>query len=70
MFINNNLYFIQSLLSYIYYFTLEMTFLQYKKENQYIEPDGQSSLVFFGGEPLLLYDKIIVPLTEYINKNY
>ena len=44
--------------------------LQYKKEKQYIEPESQSSLVFFGGEPLLLYDKIIVPLTEYINKNY
>lgn len=31
---------------------------------------GQASINFFGGEPLLMWDKIIVPLTRYIRKRY
>lgn len=32
--------------------------------------DGQASLNFFGGEPLLMWDEIIVPLTLYIRERY
>ena len=32
--------------------------------------DGRASINFFGGEPLLMWDEIIVPLTEYIRGKY
>lgn len=31
---------------------------------------GHASINFFGGEPMLMWDKIIVPLTHYIRKKY
>lgn len=34
------------------------------------ESGTSPSIVFFGGEPLLMYDKIIKPLTEYIRAEY
>lgn len=32
--------------------------------------DGVPSINFFGGEPLLMWDAIIVPLTEYVRDRY
>lgn len=31
---------------------------------------GQVSINFFGGEPMLMWDEIIVPLTRYVRKKY
>ncbi len=31
---------------------------------------GQASINFFGGEPMLMWDEIIVPLTEYVREKY
>lgn len=44
--------------------------LQIKKELGYCGQEEQCSLNFFGGEPTLMWDSIIVPLTRYIKENY
>lgn len=44
--------------------------LQIKKELNYIPQDEMGSINFFGGEPTLMWDSIIVPLTKYIKTNY
>lgn len=44
--------------------------LNYKKEKKYVSENTKCSLNFFGGEPMLLYDKVIVPLVEYVESTY
>jgi uncharacterized protein len=44
--------------------------LQKKIEMGVNKEDDKCSLTFFGGEPMLMYDKIIVPLVEYIENSY
>lgn len=44
--------------------------LNKKKELNIIPPEGRSRVQFFGGEPLLCYNSIIVPLVEYCNNKY
>lgn len=44
--------------------------LRIKKEKNYIPKEEQSLITFFGGEPFLLWDEIIVPLVEYTEKKY
>lgn len=43
--------------------------LRIKKEKNYQAQD-QVHITFFGGEPMLLWDEIIVPLVEYAYKTY
>lgn len=35
-----------------------------------VDPTEKSSITFFGGEPVLMWDQIIVPLTLYIEETY
>ena len=44
--------------------------LQKKKEMGIIPPKGHSRIQFFGGEPTLCYDTIIVPVVEYCKEKY
>lgn len=44
--------------------------LQKKKELGYCSSTEMASINFFGGEPTLLWDQIIVPLTNYIKEKY
>lgn len=44
--------------------------LQIKIEKGYCSPDEKCQITFFGGEPMLLYDKIIVPLVLYCEEKY
>ena len=44
--------------------------LQKKRELGYCEKNDMGSVNFFGGEPTLMWDQIIVPITKYIKKNY
>lgn len=44
--------------------------LQIKKEKGYAQKDDKCTIVFFGGEPMLLYDEIIVPLVTYCKEKY
>ena len=44
--------------------------LQWKKENGYCNKYAQAGLTFFGGEPMLCYDSIIVPLVTYAEEQY
>ena len=44
--------------------------LQIKKERGWAKNDDKCSVNFFGGEPMLLYEKLIQPLTQYIDENY
>lgn len=44
--------------------------LHIKKEKGFIEKDTKSFINFFGGEPTLLWDEIIVPLTLYMEEKY
>ena len=37
-----------------------------KKENNWLFADEKILITFFGGEPTLLFDSIIVPIIEYI----
>ena len=40
-----------------------------EKRNKKFNKNEQGKINFFGGEPMLLYDEIIVPLTNYIKDN-
>lgn len=44
--------------------------LQIKKEKGYCPENEKCSITFFGGEPMLMYDSIIVPLVNYCNTKY
>lgn len=44
--------------------------LRIKKEKGYIPKYAKTSITFFGGEPTLLWDEIIVPLVNYSEKKY
>lgn len=44
--------------------------LQIKKEKGYCSNDEKCYITFFGGEPMLMYDSIIVPLVNYCNEKY
>lgn len=44
--------------------------LQIKKEKGWALKDERCNITFFGGEPMLLYDKIIVPLVNYCKEKY
>lgn len=44
--------------------------LRIKKEKGYISEKAKTNITYFGGEPTLMWDSIIVPLTEYIEKFY
>lgn len=44
--------------------------LHIKKEKGFIEKNVKSFINFFGGEPTLLWDEIIVPLTLYMEEKY
>ena len=41
-----------------------------KKEHGWLHNDEIKRITFFGGEPMLMFDQIIVPLMEYIENNY
>ena len=42
-----------------------------KKEKVYIGEDlGKPNITFFGGEPTLMWERIIVPLVSYIEEKY
>jgi uncharacterized protein len=44
--------------------------LRYKKEHFGLNPKEKSSITYFGGEPMLCYDSVIVPLTKYLEDTY
>lgn len=44
--------------------------LQQKKQLGYCSQTEKGSINFFGGEPTLMWDTIIVPLTKYIKEKY
>lgn len=44
--------------------------LHIKKQNGWCSKDEKVFITYFGGEPTLLWDEIIVPLTIYIKENY
>lgn len=44
--------------------------LRIKKDKRLIEKTSKSDITFFGGEPTLMWDSIIVPLTKYIKEKY
>lgn len=41
-----------------------------KKEHNWLRPNEKKIITFFGGEPMLMYDEIIVPLIHYIENQY
>jgi sulfatase maturation enzyme AslB (radical SAM superfamily) len=41
-----------------------------KKEKGWLGKDERKGVTFFGGEPMLMYDQIIVPLIKYIENTY
>ena len=41
-----------------------------KKERGWLRTQETKRITFFGGEPMLMFDQIIVPLIEYIENNY
>lgn len=44
--------------------------LQYKKEQGWLPKDTKANISYFGGEPTLLWNEIIVPLTFYLEETY
>lgn len=40
-----------------------------EKKNKKFNKNDRASITFFGGEPTLMWDEIIVPLTNYIKEN-
>ena len=44
--------------------------LRIKKEKGYISEKAKTDITYFGGEPTLMWDSIIVPLTKYIKETY
>lgn len=44
--------------------------LSIKKDKGWVVKNTKAHITFFGGEPMLLYDEIIIPLVEYIEKKY
>ena len=44
--------------------------LKIKKENKQANENSKVGITFFGGEPTLLWDEIIVPLTYYLEEKY
>ena len=40
-----------------------------KKKNEKFKTNERCSITYFGGEPTLMWNEIIVPLTTYIRKN-
>lgn len=44
--------------------------LQQAKKIKAIAPDRKGKITFFGGEPTLMFDKIIVPLIQYVEENF
>ncbi len=49
---------------------LYKNYLKRKEFNFPIPPDDKIQIYFFGGEPTLCYDSIIVPLVNYCNSKY
>lgn len=41
-----------------------------KKEKNQIRKEERKTVIFFGGEPMLMYDEIIVPLINYMENTY
>lgn len=41
-----------------------------KKQHGWLRDNEKKTITFFGGEPMLMYDKIIVPLIKYIEDTY
>ena len=44
--------------------------LQEAKKIEAISPNHTARITFFGGEPMLMYEQIIVPLVQYIEEKY
>lgn len=44
--------------------------LNIKKEKNMCNENEKISITFFGGEPMLMYDTIIIPLTQYLKDTY
>lgn len=44
--------------------------LRIKKDKKLINSASKSDITFFGGEPMIMWDSIIVPLTKYIKEKY
>lgn len=44
--------------------------LNRKKELGLVNDDEKATITFFGGEPMLLYEEVIIPLVEYVEKTY
>lgn len=40
-----------------------------EKKNSFFKTNQKANLTYFGGEPTLMWDEIIVPLTKYIREN-
>ena len=40
-----------------------------EKKNKKFNKNERASITYFGGEPMLMWDEIIVPLTNYIREN-
>lgn len=40
-----------------------------EKKNKKFNTNNRASITYFGGEPILMWDEIIVPLTNYIKEN-
>lgn len=49
---------------------LEYNFKMRKEKQLFTSYNNRKTIVFFGGEPTLLFDEIIVPLMKYIENNY
>lgn len=47
-----------------------ITNLRVSKEKGFRKHNEKINITFFGGEPMIMWDKIIVPLTEYIKTTY
>ena len=47
-----------------------MTLQTAKDAADFLAGNGQASINFFGGEPMLMWDEIIVPLTLYVHEKY
>lgn len=44
--------------------------LDYLIEHNRVKKDEQASIIYFGGEPTILFDEIIIPLTEWAVETY